>query len=124
MRKYIQKIKSDLNALRIALRENLVPWHVKLLIVITIAYAFSPVDLIPDFIPILGLLDDLIILPLMIFLIVKLIPDETIERCRQQAESEKFETKKNWVAGAVIILVWLAALAGLWYWWKTSKPRQ
>jgi uncharacterized membrane protein YkvA (DUF1232 family) len=80
-----------------------------------VAYAFSPIDLIPDFIPVLGYLDDLLLVPLGVFLALKLIPSEVIAECRQQA-LENREKPANWWAGASIILLWLA-LAGLGIGW-------
>lgn len=67
-------IIKELRALRIASTDNSVPWYAKTIIILTVAYALSPIDLIPDFIPVLGHLDDLIILPLLIYIAIKLIP--------------------------------------------------
>ncbi len=105
-------LKQELKALRIALAEDLVPWHVKVLIIFTVAYALSPIDLIPDFIPVLGLLDDLILLPLFIYFILKFIPDDVMAYCRKKAEHTQFSRRKNWFAGFVVILIWLVIL--LW----------
>jgi len=104
---WARRLKRELKALRIALTDNLVPWYVKTLIVLTVAYALSPVDLIPDFIPVLGLLDDFIIVPLLIYVTVKLIPMETMLYCRQTAETRQLDDKKNWIVGGLIILLWL-----------------
>ena len=82
-----------------------------------VAYAFSPIDLVPDFIPILGYLDDIILVPLGITLALKMIPKEVLADARVRAELEFADGKpKNWIAGAVIILIWivLAALVVLW----------
>ena len=108
LKDWARRLKRDLNALRIALAENLVPWYVKVIIIVTVAYALSPVDLIPDFIPVIGLLDDLIILPLLILLAVKLIPAEVMQRCREAAGTRPLPGKKSWIAAALIILCWLA----------------
>jgi hypothetical protein len=86
------------------------------------AYAFSPVDLIPDFIPVLGYLDDLILVPLGIALALKMIPHDVMTECRGQAQAAMQEGKPvNWFAAAVIILVWLA-LAALCIAWLLSGP--
>ncbi|MHB1393798.1 MAG: YkvA family protein [Clostridia bacterium] len=100
-------LKRDIMAIYIACRRPEMPWYVKLLAVIIIGYALSPIDLIPDFIPVLGYLDDLILLPLGIGLIVKLIPNEVLEDCRQEAEV-KYGGKKpdNWIFGIIIIMIW------------------
>ncbi|GEO03874.1 hypothetical protein AAE02nite_15380 [Adhaeribacter aerolatus] len=105
---WAKQLKRELNALQIAYTKNLVPWYIKILILITVAYALSPVDLIPDFIPILGLLDDLIIVPLLIYLIIKFIPAEIMEHCRKLADSQIITKKKNWIAGGFIIVIWLS----------------
>jgi uncharacterized membrane protein YkvA (DUF1232 family) len=106
-------LKRDIMAIYIACRRPDMPWHVKLLAAVIIGYALSPIDLIPDFIPVLGYLDDLILLPLGIGLMIKLIPNEVLEECRQEAE-EKYRGKRpdNWIWGILIIMVW-AVVIGL-----------
>ena len=107
-KEWVKRLKRDLNALRIALIENLVPWYVKIIIIVTVGYALSPIDLIPDFIPVLGLLDDLIIVPFLIYLSVKLIPKETMEHCRHLAATRDLPQKKSRIVGAIIIGIWMA----------------
>ncbi len=105
-----KSIKKDILALYLSGKHKDTPIFVKILIIITTAYAFSPVDLIPDFIPVLGYLDDLILLPAAIYLLIKLIPDDVMQQCREEAET--LETRpKNYVAAGVIILIWVAAVA-------------
>jgi uncharacterized membrane protein YkvA (DUF1232 family) len=83
------------------------PWYAKISIGIVIAYALSPIDLIPDFIPILGYLDDLLILPLGIYLSLKLVPDYVIEECREiEVDLSKFKGKKI-VSALLISAIWL-----------------
>lgn len=115
---WVKRLKRDLNALRIAWIDNLVPWYVKILIIITVGYALSPIDLIPDFIPVLGLLDDLLIVPLLISLTIKIIPKGTMEHCRQLAATRELPQKKSWITGGIIICIWLslAAWAAMKYW--------
>ena len=108
-------IRKELKALRIALAENLVPWYAKALIILTVGYALSPIYLIPDFIPLLGLLDDLIIIPLLIFAIIKLIPKDTMQYCRKKAETLQFSNKQNWFFGLLIIFFWLILAIWLAY---------
>lgn len=110
---WARRLKRELKALRIALADDLVPWYVKVLIVLTVAYALSPIDLIPDFIPVFGLLDDFIIVPLLIYVTVKLIPKETMQYCRHEAEARQITNKKNWIVGGLIILLWLAVAVWL-----------
>ena len=120
IKNWVKKIKKNLTALQIAFSQNLVPWHVKILIAITIGYALSPIDLIPDFIPIIGLLDDLIILPVLIWVIIKLIPQATMDYCRTEAERRPPESKKNWIAAVVIVIIWMSIIVWLFhtYSWK------
>ena len=113
LKAWAKKLKRDLKALQIALADGLVPWYVKALIALTVAYALSPVDLIPDFIPILGLLDDLIIVPFLIYITIKLIPEKTMLYCRQQADTRHLNNKKYRFAGGIIILLWLGMFCWL-----------
>lgn len=102
-----------------ARRHPSTPLLAKMLCVLAVAYALSPIDLIPDFIPILGLLDELILLPAMIWLAVRLLPDLVVEACRQQAR-EWLEARKakprSYMGAVLIILLWSAAAYGLWTW--------
>ena len=108
-------IKADALALYFAARHPATPWYAKLAAVLIVAYAFSPVDLVPDFIPVLGYLDEVILLPLCIVLVLKLVPDEVMAECRQSAAGV-MKKPVNWMAGAVIVAIWLglAALFGAW----------
>ena len=81
-----RKLKTDLPALFLALKKKETPLLAKILAGVTVAYALSPVDLIPDFIPVLGLLDDVILLPVFVTLTIKLIPKNVMEICRIEAE--------------------------------------
>lgn len=91
-----------------AYRDPRVPWYAKLFGAIVAAYALSPVDLIPDFIPIIGYLDDMILLPLGIALAIRMIPKAVTEDCYERAGSAISGRKKNWIAGGIIIAVWIA----------------
>ena len=110
-------LKADTIALWFAARHPATPWYAKAMAFLVVAYAFSPVDLVPDFVPVLGYLDDVILVPLGIALTLKLIPDEVMLECRERAVSV-MKKPVNWVAGAIIVLIWvgLAALCG---WWLT-----
>jgi uncharacterized membrane protein YkvA (DUF1232 family) len=105
-----RKLKRETLTLYFACRHREVPWYAKVFTACVVAYAFSPIDLIPDFIPVLGYLDDLLIVPLGIWLSVKMIPEAVLSECRQQAEAA-MEKPTNWVAAAIIVLIWLALLA-------------
>ena len=109
------ELKRDIPALFLALKDGETPAVAKILAGITVAYALSPVDLIPDFVPVLGYLDDVILLPGLIALTVKLIPPRVMESCRDQAEGMWQDGKpKKWYFALPIALVWmLAAIAVL-----------
>ena len=110
-------LRAETFALSLAARDPRTPWYAKLLAAGIVAYAFSPIDLIPDFVPILGYLDDLILIPVDIALAIKLVPDSVLAKCRAQAQ-ETIEHGKpvSQVAGAMIVVIWvaLAALCIVW----------
>ncbi len=121
LRKWAAFVKRDIHALYLAARDPRVPWYVKGLAVVVAAYAISPIDLIPDFIPVVGYLDDLILLPLGIFFVVKLIPPEVMADCRERAEQASGNPVSKgaavavvvlWAVVAVAVLSWLAAMMG------------
>ncbi len=110
-------LKSETLALWFAARHPGTPWYAKLLVAGIVAYALSPIDLIPDFIPVLGYLDDLILIPLGIVLAVRMIPRPILEECRARAQETMASARPvSRVAALVIVGVWLAAtaLAALW----------
>ena len=108
------KLKTDLPALFLALKDRETPVLAKVFAGIAVAYALSPVDLIPDFIPVLGYLDDVILLPVLIVITVKLIPAPVLERCRAQSEGIWKDGKpKKWVYAIPIVLIWLVIIAFL-----------
>lgn len=103
-----RKLKHEVYAVYLASKDRRTPWYARLLAVVVVAYAFSPIDLIPDFIPILGYLDDLILVPLGIWFVIKLIPAPLLAECRTKAETLKSQGKpKNWVAAGAIVILWL-----------------
>lgn len=105
-----QRLAVDIPALFIALGRKETPLAAKAAAWLGVASALSPIDLIPDFIPALGYLDDLIILPALVALAVKLIPPETLESCREQARARNERGgKKRWLYALPIIAVWLLA---------------
>jgi uncharacterized membrane protein YkvA (DUF1232 family) len=113
LKNYARKLKQNLFVLYLSYKDNRVPWFAKLVAISVVAYAFSPIDLIPDFIPVLGYLDDLIIVPLGISLDLKLIPAYIIEENKEKAEEIRKNSKpKNWFVAVLFILIWL--LLALW----------
>ena len=109
-----KELKRETYALYYACKDSRVPWYVKLLATCAIAYALSPIDLIPDFIPVLGLLDDLILLPLAIILILKLIPADIMDDCRRRAETAIASPQsKSYRRGATVIILGIWFLSGV-----------
>ena len=106
---WARAIKRDVIALWLGARDPRVPWHAKVVAAAVAAYALSPIDLIPDFIPILGYLDDLIIVPLGIIVAVRLIPPLVMADLRLQAVEQRKPTSRAGLAAVVVI--WLAAIA-------------
>jgi uncharacterized membrane protein YkvA (DUF1232 family) len=118
LKKRATDLKTETFALYLAYRDQRTPWYAKAFAGVVIAYAFSPIDLIPDFIPVLGYLDDLILVPWGIALALKMIPAEVMVECRENAREVDLSDKPvNWVAAAVIILIWLlVAFTGIrWF---------
>lgn len=104
----IKKLKTDIPAIFLALKDKETPIFAKILAGLTVAYAFSPIDLIPDFIPVVGYLDDIIILPVLIALTVKFIPKNVLERSRMQAEKNWQEgSGKKWYFAIPVLIIWV-----------------
>ena len=105
-----KKLKQEIYALYLAYKDPRVSWYAKIFIVIIVGYAVSPIDLIPDFIPVIGYLDDLILLPLGIILAIKMIPREVMEECRKES-TKGIKDKKIVVIGLIIIIsIWVILL--------------
>lgn len=106
-----RKLKTDLPAVFLALRKKETPVYAKICAGVTIIYALSPIDLIPDFIPVLGYIDDLIILPALVVLTIKLIPKEIFEQCQTDSEGLWQSGKpKKWYYALPIAMIWLLIL--------------
>jgi uncharacterized membrane protein YkvA (DUF1232 family) len=101
-----KRLKSEVHSLYLAARDPRTPWYAKVLAAFIIGYALSPIDLIPDFIPVIGYLDDLIILPAGITLLIKIMPKEVLLEWRAKARSQPISFGKNWVAGMITVLIW------------------
>lgn len=109
-------LKREVYALFLAYRDPRTPWYGKVFAALVVAYAFSPIDLIPDFIPILGYLDDLLLIPIGVVIAIRLIPPEVMATSRAKAD-EVLRTGKpvSWVGAVIISAIWIA-LAGLALW--------
>jgi uncharacterized membrane protein YkvA (DUF1232 family) len=124
IRQWASRIKRDAVTLWFAYRHPGTPWFAKLLAAFVVAYALSPIDLIPDFIPVLGYLDDALLLPGLIWLNIRLIPADVLEECRERADLWMKEqgTKPRSIAGAVLVLaIWIGLGAALWAWFNTQN---
>lgn len=121
LKAWAKRIKRDGVTLWFASKHSETPWYAKALGVFVVAYALSPIDLIPDFIPVLGYVDDVLLLPGVIWLAVWLLPPEVLVECRAQADEwmQTKGSKPSSRAGAVLIVVlWLALGAMAWFWLK------
>ena len=120
-----KQLKTEVYALYLAYKDARTPWYAKAFTALVVGYAFSPIDLIPDPIPVLGYLDDLVLIPLGVYLAVKMIPPQVMEESRAKAVEVMAQGMPvNKVAAVVIVLIWiaLAAVAGyLVYRWVKSR---
>jgi uncharacterized membrane protein YkvA (DUF1232 family) len=113
---HARQLKTEVFALFLAYKDPRTPWYAKIFTAVVVGYAFSPIDLIPDPIPILGYLDDLVLVPLGAYLAVKMIPAQVMEESREKAKDIMAQGKPiNKVAAVVIVLIWigLAVLVGV-----------
>jgi len=121
----VGRIRSDVRALYLAYKDSRTPWYAKMFAALVVGYAFSPLDLIPDFIPVLGHLDDLILIPLGVWLAVRMIPPDVLADAREMARAETSgEDGLGWVAAGLILTLWLLALAaacGVLGWFRESR---
>ncbi len=114
LRQWAKQLKREVSALWLACRDPRTPWYARVVAACTVAYALSPLDLIPDPIPVLGYLDDLLLVPLGLALARKLIPTEVMADARARALSQEHERPPaNWTAGSIIIAVWLLVAYGI-----------
>lgn len=124
LKAWAKAIKRDGVTLWFAGRNPRTPWYAKALGLLVVAYALSPIDLIPDFIPVLGYVDDVLLLPVLIWLAIKLLPSGVLAECREQADEwmRVKGAKPTSRAGAIlIVLLWLAIGVATWLWFK-SRP--
>lgn len=120
LKTWAKTVKRDGVTLWFAARHPQAPWYAKALGVFVVAYALSPIDLIPDFIPVLGYLDDVLLLPGLIWLVIRLIPAPVLQECRDQADRWiKTEGGKptSRIGAVLIVACWIGASLALWHWW-------
>nr|WP_315228042.1 YkvA family protein [uncultured Albidiferax sp.] len=120
---WARRIKRDGVTLWFAGQHPGTPWYAKALGGLVVAYALSPIDLIPDFIPVLGYVDDVLLLPGLIWLAIRLLPPEVLAQCRGQADAWMLAQKakpRSWLGAVLIVTVWIVLGAAAW-WWMRSK---
>lgn len=108
LHEWARRVKKNMVVLFFVFQHEETPWYVKSLAAVTIGYALSPIDLVPDFIPVLGVLDDLLILPALIAACMKLTPDWVVEVCREKVSQEEFEIPaKRWIYAVPVVILWV-----------------
>ena len=120
---WARALKRDVHAIYLASRDPRTPWYARAVAVLVAAYALSPIDLIPDFVPVLGYLDDLLIVPLGILLVIRLIPADVLAEHRAAAEKRQAARPVSYVAASFMIGIWLAAAAALVWWLSPVSSR-
>ena len=126
LKRWARKLKKDGLTLWFCCRHRDMPLLPKILAMLVVGYFLSPIDLIPDFIPVLGYLDDLILLPIAIYFILKLIPQPVLTACRVAAEdwiAQKKPLPKSLTAALVIVLLWMVLLGAMWKYWGDDVRR-
>ena len=119
-----KEFKSEIHALYFACRDPRTPWYAKAVGFCVIGYALSPIDLIPDPIPVIGYLDDLILLPLGILLFRRLVPGVVLEDCRRRAlEAAEKRSPPNWIAAGLIVFTWCGLIAAAGWWYRNRAQR-
>jgi uncharacterized membrane protein YkvA (DUF1232 family) len=104
----VEQLKQETYALYLAYKDPRVRWYARVWLALVVGYAFSPIDLIPDFIPILGYLDDLILIPIGVWLALKLIPPQVLVDCRAAAAEQLAEDRPvSWQTAVLIVAIWL-----------------
>jgi uncharacterized membrane protein YkvA (DUF1232 family) len=120
LKNWAARIKRDGVTLWFASKHPATPWYAKAIGVFVVGYALSPIDLIPDFIPVLGYVDDVLLLPALIWLAVRWIPESTLAECRSQADNwmqSAGKTPTSRIGAVVIVTLWIAIGVAAWYWW-------
>ena len=114
-------LKREVFALYFAVRDPRVPWYAKALAACVVGYAASPIDLIPDFIPVLGYLDDLVLIPLGVLAVRAMVSEAVLEDCRKKA-GRLCEKPRSWIAAGVVVAIWVSLAAASFYWLRRRGP--
>jgi uncharacterized membrane protein YkvA (DUF1232 family) len=120
IRKWAEALKHQLVIVHLASQDPRTPWYAKALLLLILAYALSPIDLIPDFIPVLGLLDDLILLPVAVYAVLKLIPEHVLHDASLRAATYSWKKERNWFGLLLIVVLWLVAF---WVLYQLLAPQ-
>ena len=123
LRRWARELKSETLALWFCCKHPATPLAAKILASLVVAYALSPIDLIPDFIPVIGYLDDVILIPIGIYFTLKLIPQPVIDECRVKARdwlAEHHAKPRNYIAAGVILCLWLTTAWWAWRWYSAA----
>lgn len=121
LRAFARRLKADLLALSLAARDPRTPWLARALALLVLAYALSPIDLIPDFIPVLGQLDDLLLVPAGLWLVLRLVPPAVLEEARAEATRHPARLARSGWGLALMVGLYALALWGLWHLWVTRS---
>lgn len=116
-KQWARALKRDVLVVYLAARDPRTPWALRLLALAVAAYALSPIDLVPDFIPVLGYLDDLLIVPLGLALVLRLLPPPVLLAARERA-ARMLARPRSWLAAALIIMLWVLLAVLLFVWWR------
>jgi len=118
VKRWAKNIRRDTYAVGLVARDPRVPWYTKALAIVVAGYAFSPLDLIPDFIPVIGFVDDVILVPLGIVLVIKLVPPEILQEHREHAD-RAMALPKNRIGAIVVVCIWVAVVGvSAWLAWR------
>lgn len=118
LKRWSRKLRRDVHAVGLIARDRRVPWYAKTLALLVTGYALSPLDIIPDFIPVVGFVDDVILVPLGILAVIKLVPPEILREHREHAE-RAIDLPKSRIGGIVLLCLWLAAIGiSAWLVWR------
>jgi uncharacterized membrane protein YkvA (DUF1232 family) len=122
-----RQLRDEIDALYLCSKDPRVPWHAKAFAVFILGYALSPIDLIPDFIPVIGYLDDIILVPIGIACLIKMVPKDILDECREKAKSRQITKGRHWIAASVIIIIWLLAILitskVLWFYFQEKMAK-